>query len=150
MISQRNSEFISWPHRNVLLVATGVDHGWLSTFSGAAASLQTPLNLVALHHDENLKNVAYFLSDLNNQQYLELLIIPQGELCMKQLMVDPRVHMLINETVDHGGLVAFGGGAELLLSQMPMKYRLLPGQVCLQRNLKTAEFAQQLLSSKLV
>ena len=138
------------PPENVVLVAEGADQGWLSTFSGAAKSLDQSLSLVALHHYEEIVHVNCLLSDLDEDRLPELLIIPQGEVCMKHLLVDPRVHDLINNTVDKGGWVAFGAGAELVLSQIPLRYRLTHDHVCLQRNQKTAEFAHELLASKAV
>lgn len=148
MVSHQKLLYSNQSAQNVILVAEGVDQLWVSTFSGAAESHHQSILLVATHHCEDVWRTNYVLSDLDECCSPELLVFPQGEKCMKHLLIDPRVHKLISNTVDNGGWVAFGTGAELVLSQIPLKYRVADDRICLQRSKKTADFAHQLFSSK--
>ncbi|MEM8859944.1 MAG: hypothetical protein AAGD96_16570 [Chloroflexota bacterium] len=133
------------PIQNVILVATGADESWLTAFSDTVKLSSKEVFFVGLHQSDPPMEYDYLFSDIDAAGDPELLVIPQGEACMKQLLVDPRVHLLINKIVAKGGVVAFGKGAELMMSQIPVPLRADANHLRFQRNMETPEFAKQLL-----
>ena len=76
----------------------------------------------------------------------KLLIIPSGDDCIKQLLVDPRVHRLFARTVANSGKIALAAGTELILTRIPFELRTSSERLFFQRNLTPTEFANQLFS----
>ena len=138
------AKFSSPTFQNIVLVAAGVSESWLSQLALVAHSLNKTVAIVGLHHDFSTCKVDFWLSDLSEDPESNLLIIPQGDDCMKRLLVDPRVHGLMGKITKRGGRVAFASGGEMMLSQVPAKYRVPSEQIYFQKNLQTNEFAELL------
>lgn len=47
-----------------------------------------------------------------------MVVIPGGASCARALLTDPRVHLLLQDTMAHGGEVAVLSGAERLVDEM--------------------------------
>ncbi|MDT8304436.1 MAG: DJ-1/PfpI family protein [Anaerolineae bacterium] len=57
------------------------------------------------------------LGELPPEPEETLVVIPGGLRCTRALLTDPRVHQLLEETLDHGGDVAVLAGAERLVDE---------------------------------
>ena len=88
----------------------------------------------------------FMLGEILETATPNLLIIPDGERCYMQLLVDPRVHCLIGRTVLSNGIIAMAAGAQLVLSRLAPRFRIPPSQLFFQRNLQPAEFARQMFA----
>ncbi len=136
---------------NLMLIGAGYDESWLDAFH--AVAVQTGKTLMHLplfkgiQYGTGFGDEDYYLSDVFRASPPELLIVPAGEESLKSLLVDPRVHNLMQRTAAHGGKVAFGVGADLLLTTIPEVLRINPNQMLLQRNRPTKEFALQVFTS---
>lgn len=73
--------------------------------------------LVTGHHGLAVRP-DYSLEQLNTKPPSQLLIVPGGRECTSALVTDPRVHQLIDTTLNNNGYVAATLTAEAFLTQM--------------------------------
>ncbi len=136
---------------NLMLIGAGYNECWLDAFNSAAVELALPIMHLPLfkgiQYGTGFGDEDFYLSDIFNGPAPNVLIIPAGEESLKSLLVDPRVHQLMQKTVAQSGRVAFGEGAELLLSTIPEVLRLTSNHIYFQRNTPTYEFALKVLAS---
>ena len=139
--------------KNTVLVAAGYNQSWLNTVYEAAELNGEDLDFVALSKDVFLtpnggllRSPSFMLGEVLETATPNLLIIPDGERCYMQLLVDPRVHYLITRTALSNGIIAMAAGAQLVLSRLAPRFRIPPSQLFFQRNLQPAEFARQIFA----
>ena len=56
-----------------------------------------------------------YLGQLNVGELPDILIIPNGQNCIKALLSDPRVHLLVKQIIERGGKVVAAATALLLM-----------------------------------
>lgn len=139
--------------KNTVLVAAGYDQEWLNAVDQAADQNGEDLDFVALSKDVFSEpsgglsvNPSCMLGEIVDTATPSLLIIPDGEQCYMQLLVDPRVHDLISRTVLSDGVIAVAAGAHLVLSRLAPRFRVPPSQLFFQKNLQPSEFANQIFA----
>lgn len=140
--------------KNTVLVAAGYNQSWLNAVYEAADLSGEDLDFVALSKDvfldpgaSLLTSPSFMLGEILETATPNLLIIPEGERCYMQLLVDPRVHCLIARTALSNGIIAMAAGAQLILSKLAPRFRIPSSQLFFQKNLQPAEFARQMFAS---
>ena len=112
-----------------------------------AENLKMPLSLVSLHREDQFNFLGKphtCFADLSQFVLPQVVIIAAGEQCYKGLLVDPRVHLLLQKVVKNRGKIAIASGSELYLGRVPFELRIPPRQIVFQRGKSPAEFVKEI------
>lgn len=145
------NEFANYQKPTVtILLADGFDENWLNRFL-----VQSDLNGWDYHFvgltdapvqgdHGNFRSIHFTLSRLEGI-VPQLLLVPEGETCLKHLFVDPHVHVLIQNTLSGTGRVALSRVAELYMRRAHVHISMHHDKLVFQRNASISTFAQQIL-----
>lgn len=133
-----------------ILLANGFDETWLEQFLLCAELNGWEYHLVGLtdapvYGDKgNFRPINFTLSQMVGH-VPHLLVIPEGDTCLKHLFVDPHVHVLIQNTLEGGGKVALSHLAELHMRQAHVRIASMGNNLYFQRNTTIITFANQIM-----
>jgi putative intracellular protease/amidase len=88
----------------------------------------------------------YSLEQLVNRAPYQLIIVPGGRQCTSSLVMDPRVHNLLEATLKNDGFVAATLTAEPLLTQMGIPAPLDSSRFISQKDMEVKEFTGALVN----
>ena len=133
-----------------ILLANGFDETWIEQFLLCADLNGWEHCLVGLtdapvYGDQgNFRPIQFTLSQMVGH-VPQLLVIPEGDTCLKHLFVDPHVHVLIQNTLDGAGKVALSHLAELHMRHAHVRIAAFHENIYFQRNATIAAFANQIM-----